>query len=142
MGPLWWFLPAGAGGAPAGSDFSVGRIRSWAYCLFTWIRPPAGSSFGGMERELSGAHDYSRLVCIVCAALNFNREATSLLVASWLVEADLGHELGKTWVGAQGIGHGVHVEVDEAVDAFLIGKVQQAKGFLGFAEADVDGCRV
>ena len=36
-----------------------------------------------------------------------------------LVEADLGHEMGEARVGTQRVGHGVDVQVDEAVDAFL-----------------------
>ena len=41
-----------------------------------------------------------------------------------LVESNLGHELGETRVGAQGVGHGIDIQVDEPVDAFLEGEVE------------------
>jgi hypothetical protein len=59
-------------------------------------------------------------------------------VGSSLVQADLSHELREARVGAQGVGHRIDVQVDEAVDAFLEGKVEQAKGFVFFTKADVD----
>jgi hypothetical protein len=58
------------------------------------------------------------------------------------MESDLGHELGEARVGADGVGHGIDVQVDQAVDAFLVGEVEQAEGFVRFAQADVDSCRV
>src|SRR5438477_12718921 len=59
-----------------------------------------------------------------------------------LVEPDLGHELGETRVGAQRVGHGVDVQVDEAVDFFLEGEVQQSEAFVFFPQSKVDGRRV
>ena len=58
------------------------------------------------------------------------------------VQADLGHELGEAGVGADAVGHGIDIEVDEPVDFFLEGKVQQAKRFVFFAQADMDSRRV
>ena len=56
-----------------------------------------------------------------------------------LVQANLDHEPGKARVGADGVGHRIDVQVDEAVDAFLVSEVEQAEGFVRFAQADVDG---
>ena len=54
------------------------------------------------------------------------------------MESHPGHELGEARVGAQGVGHGIDVQVDEAVDAFLVGKVEQAEGFVFIIKADVN----
>src|SRR5439155_25910867 len=56
-----------------------------------------------------------------------------------LVETDFGHELGEARVGAERVGHWVSIQVDEAVDLFVVGEVEEAKGFVGFAETDMNG---
>jgi hypothetical protein len=44
----------------------------------------------------------------------------------WLVESDLGHQLGEARVGAQEVGPRINIQVDEAVNAFPEGEVEQA----------------
>src|SRR5216684_192387 len=69
----------------------------------------------------------------------FRRSGTELrFEATSLPKADLGHELGEARVGAQRVGHGINVQVHEAVNAFVIGEGQQAEGFVWFPQPHVD----
>jgi len=54
------------------------------------------------------------------------------------VEADLSHKLGETRVVVQGVGHGVGVQVHQAVDFFLIREVEQAEGLIALAKSNAN----
>jgi hypothetical protein len=49
-----------------------------------------------------------------------------------LVEADLGHELGEARIGAKRVRHRLNFEVNQIVDLFLVGKVEEVKGLIFF----------
>jgi len=53
------------------------------------------------------------------------------------LQADLGQELVEAWIGAQGVCHGFDLQVDEAVDALLIGGVEILESLVFVAQADI-----
>src|SRR5439155_14890708 len=59
-----------------------------------------------------------------------------------LAESHLGPKLGEARVGADGVGHWLDVQVDETVDSFLVGELEQAEGLIGFSQRDMDSRRV
>src|SRR6267143_2146664 len=55
-----------------------------------------------------------------------------------LVQANLGHELGKARIGAQRIGHGIGAKIDEAVVTLLVGSIKPIESGVVVTEARVN----
>src|SRR6266849_11126459 len=56
-----------------------------------------------------------------------------------LTQADFGQELREAGVGAEWIRHRLDAEVNQVVDLFLVGEVEESEGLVFFPQPHVDG---
>ena len=52
------------------------------------------------------------------------------------------HQIAKARLGAQGIGHGIHIEIDQAVIALFVGFVEPVQRRAFFAQASIHACKI